>query len=114
MFMMSDMMQRVAVRNLTNDTITGIQLTHDGKWNGNHKEVIKKLKTNELKEISLYTQRVEENCNLILTYTYKDISNTIVVYDKLNRKDLRLITLELKDVDGAIEVNTILDNDLWS
>lgn len=114
MFMMADLMQKVSVKNLTNDTLTNIQLTHDGDWNGGHKEVIKKLNNNESREISLYTQKVNDNCNLILTYTYKDISNTIVVYNKLNGKDLRFITLEIKEVDGKIIVNTIVDNELWS
>ena len=114
MFFMADMMQKVIVKNLTNDILTNIQLTHDGEWNGDHKELIKKLKNNELREISLYTQKVTNQCNLILTYTYKDVSNTITVYDKLSGKDLRLITLEIKEVDGEIILNTIVDNELWS
>ncbi|MDV4149420.1 hypothetical protein R0131_01080 [Clostridium sp. AL.422] len=107
-------MQKVIVKNLTNDTLTNIQLTHDGEWNGDYKSSIKKLKNNDFKEVSLYTQKVNNFCNLILTYTYKDISNTIVVYDKLSRKDLSLIILEIKEVDGEIIINTIRDNDMWS
>ncbi|MCR1950269.1 MULTISPECIES: hypothetical protein [Clostridium] len=114
MFIMQDIMQKVVVKNLTNDIITNIKLTHDGEWNGNHKEVIKKLKSNESREVSLYTQKVNNRCNLILTYTYKDISNTVVAYDKLSGKDLRLITLEIKEIDEKIVVNTTLNNELWT
>lgn len=34
---MYDFMQRVIVKNLTNDSLSNISISHDGKVNGNYK-----------------------------------------------------------------------------
>ena len=108
-----EFMQRIIVKNLTNGSLTNIQLTHDGEGNGNYKSIIKELKSNEFREISLYTLRANKLCNLILTYTYEGISKTVIVHDKLSRNDLRLITLKINEEKEKIIINTIIDNNLW-
>lgn len=67
----------------------------------------------EFREVQLYTLGAREACNLILSYIYKNVSNTVIVYNKLNCNDLRLIILELRDKNGEIAINTIVDNRLW-
>ncbi|MDU5111368.1 MAG: hypothetical protein E6248_13055 [Clostridium sp.] len=109
---MYDCMQRINIKNLTKDTLTNIELTHDGE--GAYKKAkVKRLEKNENIEVSLYTLKVHNTCNLILTYTYKDLSNTVVVYDKLSGKDLTFITVEIKEEAGKISFNVIADNELW-
>lgn len=110
---MYDFMQRVIVKNLTNDSLSNISISHDGKVNGNYKALIKELKPMESREVQLYTLGAREACNLILSYIYKNVSNTVIVYNKLNGNDLRLIILELRDKNGEIAINTIVDNRLW-
>ena len=109
---MFDFMQRVIVNNLTKYMLTNIKLTHDGKGNADYKSIIKKIKPNESKEIALYTLREHGFCNLILSYTYKDISDTFIIYDKLSGLDLRVITLNFIEENGKIIINIIVDNSL--
>ena len=109
---MYDFMQRINIKNLTKNTLTNIELTHDGEGGG-YKAKVKKLNENENSEVSLYTMREHNTCNLLLTYTYKELNNTVVVYDKLSGNDLRFITHEIKEENGELSFNIIADNALW-
>lgn len=113
MIFMYEYMQRIVIKNLTDDTLTDIKLTHNGTGSGNYSSEIKKIKSNESKETELFTLRAFNHCNLILTYTYKNITNTVIVYDKLIRSDLRFMLIEVREINGEITINTFKDNDLW-
>lgn len=106
---MKDFMQRVVVKNLTNVTLDYLELTHDGK--GAHKSHIKYFKSDEKKELAFYTLRVDGTCNLILSYRYNNQSKSIIVYDKLSGNDRRVITLEITDSNGNLNINTIVNDD---
>lgn len=106
---MKDLMQRVVVKNLTNITLDYLEFTHDGI--GTHKCHIKYLKSNEKKELAFYTLKVDGTCNLILSYRYNNHIKSIIVYDKLSGSDMRVITLEITESNGDLNINTIVNND---
>lgn len=108
MWIVSDYMKVVVIKNLTNEPLTNIIISHDGE--GSNKFKIKKLPPNSFQEASLYILRVKENCNFILKLDCNGITKTKVVYDKINANNLEAIILEVSDVSTDLNTNLIISN----
>lgn len=59
MWIVSDYMKVVVIKNLTNEPLTNIIISHDGE--GSNKFKIKKLPPNSFQEASLYILRAKES-----------------------------------------------------
>lgn len=102
------LMQRIVIKNMTEDVLSNIEISHNGE--GNYATNIRKIFPKEEQTTQIYTLKTEDECDLMLTYKYKEKNKTRVVYDKLNGLNKPLITLEISENNGELDVTTIIDD----
>ena len=105
-----DYMQKVTVKNLTGKDLENVILSHNGE--GGHESKIKRLKANEEKVECLYTLREKNKCDLIFTCNYNNMIKREIIYDNLSCDSRPNITIELKDSNGELIINTIIKKNL--